>query len=691
MLLSYGFLLLTLIAFWCAIRKRRFPFAKIDASEAVVSAARVAQPAQAVLHGSAAAAPAIDPGSRTAPDPPEPQHRRSVPWLRSWTMTAALAALAVIGIVIGLTLTGPPSPVSYSFAAHQDNDGLLIMRSWTLSGSSGSELTESLSISNGTGEPVRAAIVEPVPAEIAVSLRSVKFSPVPASTVEGGRAAEWELSWKPGATITLRYSVKVDALGLNRERLVHWASDLNALLAPAPKLRSLMISPRSITIPVRGKFRLRLTGTLPNRQDAPAADLAAVRWSSANRRIAAVRANGIVVGRTAGHTIVTARMPSGLRALVFVRVTGHAGPVVTPSYGEPSQHPTAGSSTSSHSGPTPTVSSSPFAWSVAPDVSVRLLSSRRPARASIPVLNSVRQLPADGPAIRAAARIARIRGVAFSRDSKYVAVADNNGRTYVSSVPSYKHHVTLRDPASRGVTSVEFSPDNGVLATGDANGHVYLWMHAHYTKLTNPASKGVNAVAFTPNSQYLAAADANGRTRIWSLSTNTIVATLSDPASKGVRSADFSFDSKYLATGDRNGRTYVWATPADTISATLRDPGSRGVNSVAFSPNDNILATGDGNDHIYLWSHAHYRRLTDPASKGVTAVAITPNSRYLAAADANGNVYIWSLAKSRIIAIVPDPRHKAVSAVAFTPNGKYLAYGDTAGKAYLANLTKVGA
>jgi len=98
----------------------------------------------------------------------------------------------------------------------------------------------------------------------------------------------------------------------------------------------------------------------------------------------------------------------------------------------------------------------------------------------------------------------------------------------------------LTDPHSKGINSVAFNPANSLLATGDANGHVYLWSNGHAKVLTDPSGSAITSVAFSSDSKYLAVGDADGMVNFWQTKNWHLINKVHYPGSSGISSVAFN-------------------------------------------------------------------------------------------------------------------------------------------------------
>lgn len=151
---------------------------------------------------------------------------------------------------------------------------------------------------------------------------------------------------------------------------------------------------------------------------------------------------------------------------------------------------------------------------------------------------------------------------AWSADGRWLAVANSNGVWLYDAADLTAAARELDDDATL-VTSVAFSQDGALLATGSADGGVRLTETATGERraLIRAHNAIVTDVAFSPNGALVASASVDGSVRLWSAADGAGLAQLAGPASV-VSRVMFSPDGTLLSATGSNGTVRVWNAPA---------------------------------------------------------------------------------------------------------------------------------
>jgi len=305
---------------------------------------------------------------------------------------------------------------------------------------------------------------------------------------------------------------------------------------------------------------------------------------------------------------------------------------------------------------------------------------------------------------------ARVRALAFSKDGKYLAVARDDGTADLLDLPGGKRIAVLPHEENPGaviqtdgggfrwkapgrgaeVTTLEFSADGRILATGSDDGTARVWETAGGRELLRAAHEsGVSSVALDQSGRHLATGSKDGTARILEAGTGRELTKVEHK--EEVREVTFSPDGRLLGAISTNGSVSLLDTGKRVVHKKFLS-GNSGL-GLAFSPDSTKLATASG-DYAVVWDVNTGESLfrashTDDPSKArglvwVDDVKFSSDGRYLATAGRDSTARVWNLETGREVVRLEHGAN--VNAVAFSPEDSILGTASWDGTARLWEL-----
>jgi len=198
-------------------------------------------------------------------------------------------------------------------------------------------------------------------------------------------------------------------------------------------------------------------------------------------------------------------------------------------------------------------------------------------------------------------KIYAVKGVAFSADSKILALGYSDGTIQFLDVASDRQIGERIQAHAEPVFSLAFSRDGKTLASGSRDKTIKLWDVATRVPLAAPLSShtaAVYALAFNAGGTFLASGGADGAVMLWDMSRREVVHQLIGHT-ETVRQLAFSPDDKSLASLSDDTTCILWDVASGQQQVKIVTGSTRTYSSIAFTPNGEALVSG--RDNIMFW------------------------------------------------------------------------------------------
>src|SRR5437660_5693730 len=278
---------------------------------------------------------------------------------------------------------------------------------------------------------------------------------------------------------------------------------------------------------------------------------------------------------------------------------------------------------------------------------------------------------------------AAIWAVAISQSGQYWAAAGRRGEVRLWRGAGQTLHRVWQAHTDIA-TTLAFSPDEGLLASGSTDGNVKLWdVESGAALWSRGQASAILRVAFAPDGGLLASGGLDATVRLWDTKLGTLLEALPHPGQ--VSALAWSPDGHLLATGDDASTIRLWeigpSRPPTCVESLVGH--SSWVWGLAFAPDGRTLASASWDGSVKLWElgeagRLRLRQALVGHTQQVQPVAWSPDGGTLASGSFDHTIRLWD-AQQGIARMVLQGHRAAVHGLAFTPDSRHLLSGSPDG------------
>jgi WD40 repeat protein len=255
---------------------------------------------------------------------------------------------------------------------------------------------------------------------------------------------------------------------------------------------------------------------------------------------------------------------------------------------------------------------------------------------------------------------------------------------------------------TESVTSLAFTPDGGILASGSNDKTVRFWNPdtGQLIRTLSDHNDEVKSVAFSPNGRILVSVTWNGFIRFWNVQTGELIRTLEHKVpyrtTYGLSTKNgilwtvaVAPDGRSMATGgqyQKSASASIWN--GKTWSGTIRLWNKKGeslknlewhtdaVYSVMFSPDGKFFASGSADKTIQFCDAqtGEWLKTLNGHQDSVLSLAFSPDGKILASGSADRTIKLWDVESGNLLKTL-EGHEDSVLSVSFSRYGKTLASG----------------
>ncbi|MBN1145638.1 MAG: hypothetical protein JXA78_00170 [Anaerolineales bacterium] len=227
--------------------------------------------------------------------------------------------------------------------------------------------------------------------------------------------------------------------------------------------------------------------------------------------------------------------------------------------------------------------------------------------------------------------------------------------------------------------AAEIAPLSGRLATLGGDNTAIIWDESWQKPdlVLKGHAKGVSSVDWSPDEEKLATASLDGTVMVWDARTGQALYTLAGDEGR-INLALWSPDGSQIVTGGADGVVRLWdAANGELKSSILTNAGE--IFSLVWAPNGVRIFSGHRDGSLRIWEVASGKLLeTLRGHQGIiTDLKWSPADDHLASVDGSGYARVWNAAPSTAWRLYPPQAERggdwSVCGASWSSDGRYLA------------------